>query len=550
MTAPDPLTIAPSQANSIARQPAFDWELDECVAKFESAVFSNPAVRLETFAPDSSHPRYLDIVVELMRVDMELAFERGEHRTVDSYIARVPQLKGSEQNIEALRVEWKRLQQSLVDSSSKTPSSKLASLTRFPEAGESLCGFDIGEELGRGAFSRVYLATEPALSSRRIVLKIASQFAYEAEILSRLQHKNIVPIYSVHRHGPYHVVVMPYLGHATLSDVLREMNVSGSWLNSGKALLSTLHQKQLGTVRDQESERSSQSSASGTGSIRTEASNSLQSIQANTNPSQPGDAVPSGLSMELANSLARYSSADAAVWICMGIAEGLEHAHQRGVLHRDIKPANVLLTEDGLPMLLDFNLATQSDGLGAANLGGTLRYMSPEQLRGTVESRLDVQGAATASGQAQLDERSDLYSLGVVFYELLYNRPPFEDRKGKWSETLHQMIVDRQSPPVAEVVWERGVTPTLAAIAQKCLQTKPSQRYANVTEFLDDLRCHLGNRPTKHVKTRSVRERLNKWAKRHPRLSSSASIAMIIAGVALFVIAIAYTIGVRNKFVG
>src|SRR5262249_20217771 len=80
--------------------------------------------------------------------------------------------------------------------------------------------------------------------------------------------------------------------------------------------------------------------------------------------------------------LSGYSYVRALVWIVARLAEGLEHSHQRGVLHRDVKPANVLLTGDGQPMLLDFNLSQVRGDEGArATLGGTIAYMAPEHLR-------------------------------------------------------------------------------------------------------------------------------------------------------------------------
>src|SRR5262249_8683608 len=107
--------------------------------------------------------------------------------------------------------------------------------------------------------------------------------------------------------------------------------------------------------------------------------------------------------------LARYSYPEAVLWIGARLADALAHAHDRGILHRDIKPANVLLTDDGQPMLLDFNLAADAARAGP-RVGGTPAYMAPEQLR-------QVCGEA-----AGVDARSDLFSLGVVLFEMLTGR--------------------------------------------------------------------------------------------------------------------------------
>src|SRR3954454_9061000 len=100
-------------------------------------------------------------------------------------------------------------------------------------------------------------------------------------------------------------------------------------------------------------------------------------------------------------------------------AEALAQAHERGIVHSDIKPANVLLTDDDVPMLLDFNLSSDSSSHQKATLlvGGTLPYMAPEHLH------------ATRDGAPVLAV-SDIYSLGVIAFELLTGRRPFEDRPG------------------------------------------------------------------------------------------------------------------------
>src|SRR5207237_4154266 len=109
----------------------------------------------------------------------------------------------------------------------------------------------------------------------------------------------------------------------------------------------------------------------------------------------------------------------AAAWLVAQLAQGLQHAHERGVLHRDIKPSNILVAADGQPLLLDFNLAQdQHVDPTQATLGGTVAYMAPEHLRA-----LSARSAALAR---QVDERSDIYSLGMVLYEMLAGPRPFE----------------------------------------------------------------------------------------------------------------------------
>src|SRR5208282_2673516 len=119
--------------------------------------------------------------------------------------------------------------------------------------------------------------------------------------------------------------------------------------------------------------------------------------------------------------LAERSYARAIAWWVARLAEALEHAHDRGVLHRDIKPSNVLVNDDGMPMLLDFNLARESvlaeDEQGEAaeaTLGGTVDYMAPEHLESLAEGFSD-----------RVDRRSDIYGLGVLLYEAIVGKKPF-----------------------------------------------------------------------------------------------------------------------------
>jgi tetratricopeptide (TPR) repeat protein len=198
----------------------------------------------------------------------------------------------------------------------------------------------------------------------------------------------------------------------------------------------------------------------------------------------------------------------------MLLADGLAHAHERGILHRDLKPANILLADDGRPMLLDFNLAVDTklaEQERDAVKGGTLPYMSPEQLE------------TLARNDVVVDARSDLYSLGVVLYEALTGRLP--GSAGNGPVTLRNL--------------NRDVSPAVEAMVQRCLQADPARRYPSARELYEDLRCHLNDEPLRHTPNPSWRERVYKWARRHPRLVSSTSVAAL-AGVLLLFLGMAW----------
>jgi serine/threonine-protein kinase len=148
-----------------------------------------------------------------------------------------------------------------------------------------------------------------------------------------------------------------------------------------------------------------------------------------------------------------------AVAVGVQIARGLAKAHARGIVHRDIKPSNVLVTTDGVVKILDFGIAKLSDVTltGAAGPLGTAAYMSPEQTRGSA-----------------VDHRTDLWSLGVVLYEMLAGRRPFD---GASSDEVSSAIRHADPVPLAEV--RPDVPPALAALVATALAKSPDARHAS-----------------------------------------------------------------------
>src|SRR5205814_5209293 len=104
----------------------------------------------------------------------------------------------------------------------------------LPEPGATFVGFRLVEELGRGAFGRVYLARQGDLAGRPVALKVACDIAGESQKLAQLQHPNIVPVYSLHRAGPFQAACMPYLGRTTLAQVVKHLADRPSLPSSGR----------------------------------------------------------------------------------------------------------------------------------------------------------------------------------------------------------------------------------------------------------------------------------------------------------------------------
>jgi serine/threonine protein kinase len=171
------------------------------------------------------------------------------------------------------------------------------------------------------------------------------------------------------------------------------------------------------------------------------------------------------------------------VELTIKICEAIQHAHANGIIHRDLKPGNILVDESGQPKILDFGVARFTDaeskttrGTDLGRIVGTLAYMSPEQLAG---------------GGSQVDRRSDVYALGVILYELLAGRAPYET-SGSVPEAIRAIRED--SPfPLRSVNRELGGD--LQTVAAKALEKDPTRRYATAADLAVDLRRHLANQP-------------------------------------------------------
>ncbi len=359
---------------------------------------------------------------------------------------------------------------------------------RLPDVGDEVFGFRLRAELGKGAFARVFLAEQAALGGRAVAVKISAIEGGEPQTLAQMQHTHIVPIYAVHEdpRSGLRAVCMPYFGGASLARVSAELWAGAAPPTTGRQF-----------------------------------ADALTAVQSAPPPADSGGQTPLA-------ALRRESFCRAVMWVAARLAEGLHHAHQRRVLHRDIKPANILLGADGQPMLLDFNLA-QDLGQTAvqAVLGGTVAYMAPEHLR--------AMARRTPALVKGVDHRSDIYSLGMVLYETLTGARPFE-HSGSYSVTplhIEAMATDRDKAAPSLRARRPDASWGLESVVRKCLAPDPAARYQQAEDLAEDLRRLLDHRPLAHAPELSRRERVAKWARRHPRLTVAGGAAVVVGGVLL-----------------
>ncbi len=532
---------------------AQDREIDGYISAYESsAQGEGDRLPLDSFLPRVGNPLRIRVLEELVRVDMEYRWKRQDRALLDGYLTRFPEIN-REPFKSGLAIEEYRLRQRagetpakeeyrdrygvdvqqwpavvpetskprrtvagsrLIDEAEKTdvfdhvssaqPNQPDATALRkwdldeamaaavFPVAGDDFLDFKLLRELGRGSFGRVFLAEQRGMADRPMVLKLAPDLGCDIHSLARLQHTNIVPIYSTHRTAAMQAFGMPYFGALTLDNILRTLQPAdlaqpAAWIGEMLAAV----------------------------------------------PSARGAAPAVGLQTLSAG---RYT--DAILWIGERLADALVHAHDRGIIHQDIKPANVLLSDDGQPMLLDFNLARDTSMVWSmrARIGGTLPYMSAEQLLAFNEQQA-----------AEIGPAIDLYSLGALLHHMLTLETPYPIRRGEMDVILPQIIADRKTDPAGLRQRNSDVSPATEAIVLKCLATDAKLRYQSAAELYEDLVRQRANRPLKYADEASTAERVRKWYRRNRWITSPPALAATAAALLLTGAAITVQLSLESR---
>jgi serine/threonine protein kinase len=445
-------------------QPTWDL-LAERVDALVTAWENGAPPDLASFLPDEAPAVRRLILIELVKVDLEQRVSRQQPlKLIEDFAAQFPELAQGGVPCDLLYEEYhlrKRLGEAVdlgeyrrrfpqqaqelarllgVQSTFSSTAVHVVQKSGKVNAGDRLDDFDLLALIGQGAFAQVFLARQQSLQ-RLVALKVSADRGAEPQTLAQLDHPHIVRVYDqrVIRERSLRLLYMPYLAGGTLSSVLE-------------------YARQV-----PQSEWSGQTFTQG--------------IDRALN--QRGE-LPSDT--PLRRSLARRSWWQVVCWVGARMADALHYAHQRGVLHRDVKPANVLLAADGSPRLADFNVGycSKLEGASAAAFfGGSLVYMSPEQL--------EAFNPAHDRKADSLDGRCDIYSLGLTLWELLTGRRPFGGEAAQASRalTLTDMTRRRRAglPSDVSAQLRPGCPPALERVLRKCLAPEPDDRFGTAGEL-------------------------------------------------------------------
>jgi serine/threonine protein kinase len=372
--------------------------------------------------------------------------------------------------------------------------------------------YRIIREVGRGGMGAVYEAEQLSLG-RRVALKVLphaaaldararQRFHLEAQAVALLQHEHIVPVYGVGCEEGVHYYAMPLIDGLSLADVIEQH----------LARRAPLERQSL--EADEAFPRVHDNAASPPRGVRGAFRFGYEQLGTALTGS---DTSPQGqwrLAWRVASACASPSRDDdrLVAWYGVQAARALQHAHEAGVIHRDIKPSNLLVDSRDHLWVTDFGLARLIDEdphlSRSGDLIGTLRYMSPEQVRGA---------------RHEIDPRTDIYALGLTLYELLTLRPAFDaaDRQELFRHIL-------QDEPVAPRRIDPSISRDLETIVLKATAKEPASRYDSAGELADDLRLFLDDQPIR-ARRPNIRERAARLARRHRTVMVTAASVLLVA---------------------
>lgn len=533
----------PPRPRLMSHPAAHSLKFDSAVEEFERN-WDVLSIELIPHVVDSAAAGDTELLTELVRVDIDRRYHGGYEVQLSEYLKRFPQLRDHSPAVRVICFEDYRCRRrsglpctphrwaeftsirqeswflQLMDGNSHhdsvaRPVSASSTVRPQGQAGTpawqpseaSAAGlyriddFELVALLGKGAFSHVYLARQISLGGRYVAVKVVDRPLHEPNHLARLQHTGIIPLYSYHRANGRWILCMPYGGAATLADWIASSLLRES--RTGQSLIDTVRKSQHRiTTRLDNSDAPPEERE-----IRDSLKHSLASWHAATEKSL--------------GTLSSMPAGQLTLWLFGKLSVALAHAHQRNIVHGDLKPGNILIRNDGEPALIDFNLSQQTSRGPEFLVGGTLPYMSPEHLTSLLKR------SAVA-----LWPTSDVFSLGVIMYELIEGRLPFTPAASVADSDLTQAIANLSSAPEFK---QRGVPAGLKSIITKCLMPSATDRYRSAVELNEDVEREAAHRPLKHAHDPWIASRIPKLVRRFPKAFSAASLTVFF-GVILMML--------------
>lgn len=486
------MTVNETPAEAVARFAA-DWE---------SALRGDrpDPPPLDSYVPDGSAVR-LAVLTDLVRIDLRQRWRRtGAGKRIMEYLREFPEVIASPRfvdlvceeflvsrryrpmDIETFTAEYPELAGELRERLSGVEPPTAARLPENVEIGRRLDDFDLLTDLGGGQSSRVFLARQRSMQ-RLVAVRVEADADSDAATVAQLDHQYIVRVFDQRRvedgGKPLRLLYMQYLPGGTASGVLDLLRAEGGEyapLLGGELLL-----------------RAVDTAMEARGEIR------------------PADS-------RVRAEIAEYSWPETVAWVGRRLAIGLDYAERHGVLHHDIHPGNVLFTAEGVPKLADFALGPLHPGYGDTRCAAVkdiaaLRYYSPERLAALLDPTARIP-----------DTRADIWSLGVLLWELLTGAVPFADDEisGDASrvpevgpDLLTSLLRTRRAgvPPSALDALPADTPAALRRVLLECLDPDPDRRWQTGAELAGQLDLCLDARARDLVDPppRSLRYRARGW---------------------------------------
>ncbi len=422
--------------------------------------------------------------------DYLVAIEQGKSVSPEELLAKypddAPQLRGYLSGLQLFHAAAAGTQQE----------SGISAGSGVPQALQTIGDYRLVREIGRGGMGVVYEAWQVSLR-RRVALKVLpftsgndakqiGRFKNEAQAAAQVQHPNIVPVFAVGEESGVHYYVMQLIEGQSLTSLLGAMRSGGEPSGGTTAPNNTL----------------------------TENLCRSDSVSKHPHPAHFQKEKVSNQSSEKSQPMRSSETADHICVVArLGIqaAEALHAAHEYGIVHRDVKPSNLLLDDQGKLWITDFGLARCREDQGLTQTGdvlGTMRYMSPEQALGRT---------------ALVDQRTDVYSLGLTMYELATLNHPADEIGDA------QLYFDRNRPvPKPLRHWNRHIPADFQTIVLKSMAEFPHERYSSARELADDLERFLEGRPIM-ASPPNLLSRAGKWAKRRRGVVYAAAAVLLVA---------------------